>query len=140
MLSTMLTGAIVGATFGFLMLLVMALIAKGKKPRSIVSIEYAGDLWPQIESWCAQHGYALREQNGQQRLYQHGKGFLQAAARFQVSRNGNIWQLEGWMHINALITRAELALDETGPLVKLPRDKRKNEFNILLGQLGAPAL
>ncbi|WP_028456070.1 hypothetical protein [Chitinilyticum litopenaei] len=140
MLSTMLTGAIFGASLGFLILLVTVLIAQGKKQRAIVTLESNGDLWPQIEAWCSQHGYALREQDEQRRLYQHGKGFWQAAGRFQASRNGNVWQLEGWLHMNAFITRAELALDETGPVAKVPRDKRKKEFNALLGQLGAAAL
>lgn len=140
MLGTMLTGMLAGATLGFVVLLITVAIAQGKKPRTQVILEHDGDLWPQIEDWCTQHGYKLREQDGKRRLYQHGKGFWQAASRFQVTRTGTTWQLEGWLHMNALVITAELALDEKGSIAKLPRDKRKKEFNFLLGQLGVQGI
>ncbi|MBE9610039.1 hypothetical protein [Chitinilyticum piscinae] len=140
MLGTMLTGMLAGATLGFVVLLITVAIAQGKKSRAQTSLEHNGDLWPQIENWCKQHGYRLREEDGQRRLYQRGKGFWQAASRFQVTRNGNTWLLEGWLHMNALVITAELALDEKGVIAKVPRDKSKKDFNFLLGQLGAPAI
>ena len=140
MLGRVIVYGILGAAIGLVSLIMMVDRAKKKRPRAVATFEDSGELWPAIEAWCQKNGYKLREGNGDQRLYQRGSGIWQAAGRVAASRQGNTWKLEGFLFIQAFVSSAELAFDETGPLAKLPREHRKKEFNQLLQQLGQPAL
>lgn len=129
-----------GAAVGWGSLFITVLMAKGKKRRTQVRVRSQEDLSPLIRNWCAANGYKLRSEAGNRWLYQRGSGFWQAAARLEVSQQGDEWVIEGFLYLTSLINSAELAFDETGAVAKLPRDNRKKEFNVLLQQLGASAL
>lgn len=132
--------SIFGALMGWGMLFILVAMAQGKKKRTQIKIQSTTDLWPQIEQWCQDHGYKSRESVAGRRLYQRGNGFWQAAARLEVTQEGEIWQLDAFLFITSFVTHTDLALDETGPIAKLPRSQRKKELNMLLEQLGQPTV
>ena len=140
MLFAMIKGALIGGVMGWVGLIIMVSMAQGKKPRTQIQVQSTTDLWPQIELWCAAHGYKLTSSEAGHRLYQRGSGVWQAAARLDVTQKENDWQIEAFLFMTSFVNTAEIALDETGLTAKLPRDNRKKEFNVLLGQLGQPAL
>lgn len=132
--------ALVGGFFGWIILIATVAMAQGKKSRTQITLKSETDLLPQIEQWCQLYGYKrIQDLNGA-RVYQRGSGFWQAIAKVAVKQQGSEWTLEGFLFVTSFVTHAEVAFDETGFIVKLPRENRKKEFNELLQKLGQPQL
>jgi len=111
--------------------------------RTTREFRYPTEIWPVIESWATQNGYALKKENGVTRLYQKSNWQLMAPACLQVTQQGDLVKLEAWVKADlflllSLLTgkQPEARLDSGGLVATLPRRIARGAVNILLSTLG----
>lgn len=104
-------------------------------------------IWNVIDTWALQNSYKIVQADETGRVYQKGMGFLLAPSMFKASPTANGIRLEAWVRVN-LFTRIsslfifppEIIIDSGGFKAVVPRNKAREEVNLLLQSLGQPPI
>ncbi len=115
--------------------------------RTTLSFPQSGDLWPVVEAWAAENGYKLKENQGAERLYQNGMGFLRAPMMLKVATVQDQTHLEAWIRVGLFvrffalfIIPSEMGIHSGGFKLVLPRKIARTAVNKLLVRLGQPEI
>ena len=115
--------------------------------RTTRMLQFQGDIWPIVDQWAAQNKYKLVGTDQVSRTYQRGVGFWVAPQMCRIGWNGANFILESWVRIqllNRIITLglmpSELIVEGGGAVGALPRNKAKQQVNMLLQSLGEPLI
>ena len=100
-----------------------------------------------VDAWASGNGYRLKNTNGSERTYQKGTGFLVAPMMLKVREDNLETTLEAWVRVNILmrlmglfIIPSEMGIGSGGFRLCLPRSIARKAVNVLLHQLGQPAI
>jgi hypothetical protein len=116
--------------------------------RTVREFPYRQDLWPTVESWAAQTGYAEREQSEHRRLYRRGGGLLLMAPAFvEIRHEGRKVVLEAWVKADLFVIlnfftgeKPEVAIEPGGLSAAVPRKRARAAVNQLLARLQQPSI
>ena len=104
-------------------------------------------VWGVIDDWAQRVGYELKESGESGRLYQKGSGFWTLPRMLAVVPTATGIRLEAWVRANNFnrlfsffIVPPESIFDSGGKVAIIPRNKGREEVNLLLQGLGQPLL
>ena len=104
-------------------------------------------VWGIIDDWAQRVGYELKESGESGRLYQKGTGFWTLPRMLAAVPTANGIRLEAWVRANSFnrlfsffIVPPESVFDSGGKVALIPRNKGREEVNLLLQSLGQPLI
>ena len=104
-------------------------------------------VWGVIDDWAQRVGYELKESGESGRLYQKGSGFWTLPRMLKVMPTAAGIRLEAWVMASGFnrlfsffIVPPESVFDSGGKVAIIPRNKGREEVNLLLQSLGQPLI
>lgn len=117
------------------------------KGRTVLEFQSSADVWGALESWAAQTGYDLVEQDQASRTYNRGTGFWIFPQRLKMNYTGRGYRMEAWVRcsgLNRIVTLGlmppELRIESGGFAAVIPRNKAREQVNQLMQMLGQPPI
>ena len=111
--------------------------------RTPISFQSGNSIWPAVEKWAAENGYKPVSQDGNERTFQKGVGFLVAPMMLRLAQNGDAVTGEAWIRAGLLVRimallllPAEMGIESGGFKGVLPRKIARTAVNKLLTALG----
>lgn len=135
-METVITGAIIGAVVGLVMVFVVGM---GESTRDRVIFRSPADVYGAAQAWAGHFGYQVISDGPVLRL-QKGSGLATAATRVEIERRGEEYKLESWSPVGGPGKKRDMALANSSWIAKMPRKKALGEVNALLASLGQPPL
>jgi hypothetical protein len=115
--------------------------------RTVLRFSHAGAVWPVVEGWARDNGYAQKQATESERVYQKGTGFLVAPMMLKISYEQTETSIEAWIRASALVRLMslftlprEMGIESGGIRAVVPRNMARNAVNELLAELGQPAI
>jgi hypothetical protein len=113
--------------------------------RTVREFNYRGKLWPLVEAWATETGFALAEESGDRRRYQRGRGWFMAPAVVEIRQEGAQVALTAWIKADYYLIlsllrgeKPESGIESGGLTAAIPRRKAREAVNTLLRRLGQP--
>jgi hypothetical protein len=104
-------------------------------------------VWSVIDDWAQRVGYELKGSGEWGRLYQKGSGLWTLPRMLQATPTATGVRLEVWVRASnfnrifaLFIVPSESVLDSGGKVAIVPRNKGREEVNLLLQSLGQPLI
>jgi hypothetical protein len=117
------------------------------KGRTVREFPADQGVWTVIDDWAQRVGYELKDSGEWGRLYQKGTGFWNLPRMLLASPTAAGVRLEAWVRANDFnrlfaffIVPRESILDSGGKVAIIPRNKGREEVNLLLQSLGQPLI
>jgi len=131
--------------FWALVLVLMGLMSRKLKGRTVRKFLSTENIWPKVDTWAAQTGYRLIEQDQVSRLYQCGASLGFAPQRVKLTAMPGVYTLEAWVGLTPInkamafgLVPDEMVIDKGGSFGYITRRKARDDMNELLQSIGAP--
>ena len=115
--------------------------------RTTVQFHCDTDISSLVDQWARGNGYRLKTTVGAERTYQKGMGFLVAPMMLKIRNETLGMTLEAWIRVNPLVRLmglfmipSEMGIESGGLRLVAPRKIARKAVNVLLQQLGQPAI
>ena len=112
--------------------------------RTQISFQSGNSIWPAVEKWAGENGYKPVSQDGNERTFQKGVGFLVAPMMLRFAQNGDAVTGEAWIRAGLVVRimalfllPPEMGIESGGFKGVLPRKIARGAVNKLLAELGA---
>ena len=112
--------------------------------RTPISFQSGNSVWPTVEKWAGENGYKPVSQDGSERTFQKGVGFLVAPMMLRLAQNGDVVTGEAWIRaglavriMSLFMLPPEMGIESGGFKGVLPRKIARGAVNKLLEELGA---
>jgi hypothetical protein len=113
------------------------------KGRTVIEFPCPSDLWPQVETWAAETGFTLQQQDDKRRVYRRGHRLMMAPAWVEIRQEGRRVFVEAWLKVDfflvlSLLTgkKPETGIESGGLTAAVPRARARNAVNRLLARFG----
>lgn len=122
-------------------------MASKVKGRTVREFQSSADVWNILDSWAAQAGYQLVEQDQISRTYNRGTGFWILPQSVKTTYMGQGYRIEAWVWLPLLsrivtlgLMPPELRIESGGFVAVIPRNKAREQVNMLMQMLGQPPI
>ena len=117
------------------------------KGRTVREFPADQSVWGVIDTWASRNSYKPLQADETGRVYQKGVGILLAPRMFKASPTVNGIRLEAWVRVQYIhrlfslfILPPEIIMESGGQKAVVPRNKAREEINLLLQSLGQPSI
>lgn len=115
--------------------------------RTVLEFTYNDDIWNKVDIWAPNHGFKIKEDMGDTRIYQKGVGFWVAPMMLKVKKDGMSITIEAWVRANIFVRISalflippEMHINPGGFKMMVPRNIARKAVNELLISLGQPEI